>query len=98
MRSWRASPHETLATIVWEFDQYNWPFVTFGLDGHRDNLLRKSSSGDAIVFVGTLGEPTPEKDQGRFLAITQFGHDPVDTLEALIWKIQPKGSFTRIQN
>lgn len=71
------------ATRVWGFDPYNWPVVTFGLDGHRDNLIMKSSAGDAIVFVGTQGEPTPEKDQGRLLGVAQFGRDPVDTLEII---------------
>ncbi|VAW05498.1 hypothetical protein MNBD_ALPHA04-2038 [hydrothermal vent metagenome] len=71
------------ATRVWGFDPHNWPVVTFGLDGHRDNLLRKSSAGDAIVFVGTQGEPTTEKDQGRLLGVAQFGRDPVDTLEII---------------
>ena len=71
------------ATRVWGFDPHNWPVVTFGLDGHRDSLLRKSSAGDAIVFVATQGEPTPEKDQGRLLGIAQFGRDPVDTLDIL---------------
>ena len=71
------------ATRIWGFDPFNWPVVTFGLDGNRDNLLRKSRAGDAVVFVGTQGEPTQEHERGRLLGIAQFGRSPVDTLDIL---------------
>ncbi|MBZ0215949.1 MAG: hypothetical protein K8F25_05320 [Fimbriimonadaceae bacterium] len=71
------------ATRVWGFDPTAWPVVTFGLDGNRDNLLKKSSVGDAVVFVGTQGEPTQENERGRLLGIAQFGRVPVDTLDVL---------------
>lgn len=71
------------ATRIWGFDPPNWPVVTFGLDGNRDNLLRKSRAGDAVIFVGTQGEPTQEHERGRLLGIAQFGRSPVDTLDIL---------------
>ena len=71
------------ATRVWGFDPVKWPAVTFGLDGNRDNLLRNSTVGDAVVFVGTQGQPTQEKERGRLLGIAQFGRHPVEPLDVL---------------
>jgi hypothetical protein len=70
-------------TRVWGFDPARWPVITFGLEGNRDKLLRESSPGDRIVFVGTLREPTPEPLRGRLLGMAEIGRIAVDTLDVV---------------
>lgn len=82
------------ATRVWGFDPPTWPVVPFNLDGNRDNLLKNSKGGDAVVFVGTQDEPTKEHQRGRLLGIAQFGRRPVNTLEVLQEAdINPKNDY-----
>ncbi len=79
------------ATRVWGFDPATWPVVTFGLDGNRDNLLKKSNVGDAVVFVGTQEEPTDEADRGRLLGVAQFGRRAVKTEDVIdLAKVGPE--------
>lgn len=70
-------------TRVWGFDPERWPVITFGLEGNRDKLLRESSPGDRIVFVGTLREPTPDSMRGRLLGMAEIGRIAVDTLDVI---------------
>lgn len=68
-------------TRVWGFQPEHWPVITFGLEGNRDRLLKESTPGDRIVFVGTLREPTLEHLRGRLLGMAEIGRIPVDTLD-----------------
>lgn len=71
------------ATRVWGFNPATWPVITFGLEGNRDRLLKKSEIGDCILFVGTQNAPTDETERGRLLGIAQIGRIPVETLNVL---------------
>jgi len=71
------------ATRVWGYDPAIWPLATFGTEGVCNNLLRASSPGDMIAFVGTKGAPTSKEEQGRILGYAEFGRDTVDTLSVL---------------
>lgn len=82
------------ATRVWGFDPENWPLVPFSLEGNRDRLLKMSNAGDMIVFVGTQSEPTEPDERGRILGISEFGRNPVDTLEVLDETILTQRSYT----
>ncbi len=71
------------ATRVWGYDPATWPLATFGTEGICSNLLRASSPGDRIAFVGTKRAPTSEVEQGCILGYAEFGRDTVDTLSVL---------------
>ena len=70
-------------TRVWGFDPERWPVITFSLEGNRDRLLKESSPGDRIAFVGTLREPTPEPMRGKLLGMAEIGRIPVDTVDVI---------------
>ncbi|MEZ5748249.1 MAG: GIY-YIG nuclease family protein [Paracoccaceae bacterium] len=70
-------------TRVWGFDPERWPVITFSLEGNRDRLLKESSPGDGIAFVGTLREPTPEPTRGKLLGMAEIGRIPVDTIDVI---------------
>ncbi len=74
---------KVFATRVWGFDPETRPFMTFGLEGNRDKLLRESAPGDLIIFVGTQTPPTRDADQGRILGMAEIGRVPIDTAEVL---------------
>jgi hypothetical protein len=80
-------------TRVWGFDPAKWPVITFGLEGNRDNLIRDSSPGDLIVFVGTLKKPTPEERRGRILGLAEIGRRAVETLDVIDPGIRNPGDF-----
>jgi len=71
------------ATRVWGFHPPTWPLVTFSGEAIANNLLRASSADDIVVFVGTLKEPTQERDRGRLLGFCQFGRHLIDSLDVL---------------
>lgn len=81
------------ASRFWGFSPEIHPAVTFGLDGNRDRLLQLSRSSDLVLFVGTMGEPTEEDEQGRLLGLAQFGRIPVDALDLLDSGSLPEHSF-----
>jgi len=68
------------ATRVWGYDPATWPLATFGTEGICSNLLRASSPGDRIAFVGTKGAPTSEEERGCILGYAEFGRNIEDTL------------------
>jgi hypothetical protein len=70
---------KVFATRVWGFTPDVWPVASFGSDGICKHLLSRSDAGDLLVFVGTKGPPTIEKEQGRILGYCMFGRDIVDT-------------------
>lgn len=61
------------------FDPAGWPLVAFGKEGNRDALLRASTPGDRVVFVGTQGEPTAPEERGRLLGMAEFARIAVNT-------------------
>ena len=81
------------ATRVWWFDPSIWPVVPFNISGNRTNLLRNSDPGDAVVFLGTKGDPTPDALRGRLLGVAQFGRKEVDTLDVVPKKNIPEELF-----
>jgi len=60
------------AKRVFGFRPSRWPVVAFGQDSSRDSLLRESSPGDLVMFVGTLTSDTEPEDQGRLLGLVEF--------------------------
>ncbi len=69
---------------VWGFTPDTWPIVAFSKPGHRLKLLRESSPGDRVVFIGANNSNTPiEGDRGRLLAMVEFGRKEIDTLDVL---------------
>ncbi len=60
------------------FNPEYWPAIAFRLESDRDKLLKESSPGDRIAFVGTLRKPTPASMRGRLLGMAEIGRIPVD--------------------
>jgi hypothetical protein len=81
------------ASRFWGFSPDLHPAVTFGLDGNRDRLLKLSRAQDLILFVGTMGFPTDEAEQGRLLGLAQFGRTPVNALDIIEEATLPAHSF-----
>lgn len=71
------------ATRVWGYDPDTWPLVTFSGEAIANNLLKASTADDIVVFVGTLKEPTQERDRGRLVGFCQFGRHLIDSLDVL---------------
>lgn len=74
---------QVFAKRFWGFDPATWPIVSFSKSGNRDALIRQSSAGDVVVFVGTQSEPTAPADQGRLLGFAEFARSPIDALDVL---------------
>lgn len=71
------------ATRVWGFGPQEWPVITFGREGDRNNLLRNADAGDRIIFVATQGEPTLPSDRGRILGMAEISRHSVDTKDVV---------------
>lgn len=71
------------ATRVWGIDPVKWPLATFGTEGICAKLIRETSPGDRLVFIGTKGRPTKEEQRGRILGYFEFGRVVVKSLDVL---------------
>jgi hypothetical protein len=70
---------KVFAKRFYEFDPVGYPVAVFGIEGNRDALISMSGPGDLLVFVGTLGEPTPVGERGRLLGLVEFAPIAVAT-------------------
>lgn len=77
------NPRRIFASRFWGFNPHTHPVVTFGKAGDRDRLLRLSSPGDLMLFVGTQAHPTPVAERGRLLGLAEFGHFPVEAIDLI---------------
>jgi len=67
-------------TKVWGFDAPVGP-LQFSTQGWRDNARAELKAGDLVVLVGTKGDPTAPKDQGRILGIMEPTTEVVMSLD-----------------
>lgn len=67
------------ASLVHGLDLELWGAFGFSHERVRDNLARELKSGDWVLSIGTMGEPTPENLRGRLLALMQLGRRQVVT-------------------
>jgi hypothetical protein len=74
---------QVFAKRFWGFDTVRWPIISFGLEANRDALIRASTQGDLIAFIGTQSEPTEPEDRGRLLGLAEIGRLPIDSLDVL---------------
>lgn len=74
---------QIFATRAHGFDAIRWPIISFGEDGNRHNLIRRSNPGDLIAIVGTQTLPTQPADQGRLLGLAEFGRSEIATQDVL---------------
>jgi hypothetical protein len=74
---------QIFAKRFWGFDPAVWPIVSFSLDGNRNRLLRDSSPGDLVLFIGTEGEETEPDDRGRLLGLAEFGRNEIESADVL---------------
>jgi len=86
------------ATRVWGYDPKIFPIASFGSEGLCNHLLKKSSLGDRLVFVGTKGPPTHPNEQGKILGYIEFGRDVVNTLDVSSKEAYPAEAFERNGN
>ena len=74
---------QLFAKRFWGFDPMLWPIISFHLKGNRDALVRASSPGDRMVFVGTETEQTEPPDRGRLLGMAEIGRIAVESEDVL---------------
>jgi hypothetical protein len=67
-------------TKVWGFDVPVGP-LQFSTQGWRDNARAELKAGDLVVLVGTKGDQTDPKDQGRILGMMEPTTEVVMSLD-----------------
>lgn len=63
---------KVFGTRFWGFDPAVYPFAGFTYEGSRNDLIKRSRSGDRLLVLGTMGEETAEADRGRLLGLLEF--------------------------
>lgn len=67
-------------TKVWSFSAPVGP-LQFSLEGWRDRARNMLKLGDLVVIVGTKGDPTDPRDQGRLLGMVEPTTEVVMSLD-----------------
>lgn len=70
-------------TKVWGYDPPTWPVLGFGKVGGVNKLQSEYMTGDWVVLVGTLSDPTLEQERGRLLGMIQITNTVVDVKPVL---------------
>ena len=81
------------ASYFFGFRPELYPIITFSKAGNRDALLRQVKPGEVIIYVGTLGEPTPDEQRGMVLGAAEIGVKSVRTEDVVDLSSVPASDY-----